>query len=71
MTNLTNELTTLLNKYSLDAKLNTPDFLLAEYLVVHLDSLATTLKHRDQWHLPKVAELVENAVTRSDAANAN
>lgn len=44
-----NELTQLINKYSIDAEANTPDYLLAEYVVDVLSSYVGITKARDEW----------------------
>ncbi len=43
------ELTQLLNKYSWENTSNTPDFILAEYLIRCLSVLENTVLDRDQW----------------------
>lgn len=43
------ELTALINKYSKEVESQTPDFLLAEYLVKCLDTYATAVIARDAW----------------------
>lgn len=44
-----NELTQLINKYGIDAEANTPDYLLAEYVVDVLSSHIGITKTRDEW----------------------
>ena len=43
------ELTSVLNKYSIDSELSRPDFLLAQLLVDHLSSLQTYQQSYDKW----------------------
>ena len=44
----TNELSQLLNKYSIENESNTPDFLLAEFLVTALDNMSIEINTRDK-----------------------
>ena len=44
------ELTALLNKYSLEGGSDTPDFLLADYLVQCLAVFDVTIAHREAWY---------------------
>jgi hypothetical protein len=46
----TQELTTLLNRYSLQNGSDTPDFLLANYLLGCLYALDATVAAREQWY---------------------
>jgi len=48
--NLESDLTALLNSYSLENESNTPDFILAEYLVRCLDAYNVALTERAQWY---------------------
>lgn len=43
------ELESILNKYSKENGSNTPDFILAEYLIGCLENYDKTLKARDKW----------------------
>lgn len=43
-----NEITQLINKYSIDAEANTPDYILAEYVVDVLSSYVGITKARDE-----------------------
>lgn len=43
------ELEQLLNKHCIDNRLNTPDFLLARFLVQTLDQLEQSITSREQW----------------------
>lgn len=53
------ELTVLLNRYSKENGSNTPDFLLAEYLLGALDNYETTINRREAWFgRPTTAERV-------------
>jgi len=44
------ELETLINKYSVENDSNTPDFLLAEYLIGCLAAYSVTCLKRDTWY---------------------
>ena len=44
------ELTALINKHSRENGSNTPDFLLAEYLVKCLEVFETTTMKRENWY---------------------
>lgn len=44
------ELTQLINKHSLENLCNTPDFVLAKDLRLHLEMLAGTIKERELWY---------------------
>jgi hypothetical protein len=43
------ELTQLLNKYSIDTECSTPDYMLAKYIISSLDALTQTHQTRDVW----------------------
>lgn len=43
------ELETLINRHSIDNDLNTPDFILAEYIIKCLTNLKITTIDRDTW----------------------
>jgi hypothetical protein len=43
------DLTALLNRYSMENDSNTPDFILAEYLLKCLETWNATVTHREQW----------------------
>jgi hypothetical protein len=45
----TKELESLLNRHGVDNALGTPDFILAETLVEHLDTLRDALRKRERW----------------------
>lgn len=44
------ELTSLLNKYSVENRSDTPDFILAEYMMNCLAAYSSAVKLRDSWH---------------------
>lgn len=46
----TRDLAMLINRYSVENDSDTPDWLLAEYLVSHLKLLGITMRARDKWH---------------------
>lgn len=43
------ELTVLLNRFSIDTKCQTPDFLLAEFLVRNINLYALVIDERERW----------------------
>lgn len=50
MNNFTKELETLINKYSKDNESDTPDFILAQYLINCLQVFKVVVKDRDAWY---------------------
>lgn len=44
------ELTSLLNRYSKENDSNTPDFILAEYMISCLNNFNTATKMRENWY---------------------
>lgn len=44
------ELERLINKYSMENGSDTPDFILADYLVACLDAFDATVKAREKWY---------------------
>lgn len=52
LTNFEKELQHLINRYSLENGSNTPDFILAKYLVSCLESFNNTVKSRQKWYAP-------------------
>jgi hypothetical protein len=58
MADLERDLASLLNRYSQENGSNTPDFLLAEYLLACLSTWNTTVAKRDEWYgnLPSIAK---------------
>lgn len=46
---LEKELESLMNRYSIDAASNTPDFVLAAYLAGCLETYVETARLRDKW----------------------
>jgi hypothetical protein len=50
MTDFKRELTTLLNRYSIENDSDTPDFILAEYILKSLEAFETATKIRDEWY---------------------
>ena len=46
----------LLNRYSLENGSDTPDFILAEYLIQCLTAWNVAVKDRERWHGHRVAE---------------
>lgn len=52
MNNLRDELLTLLNRYSREDRSNTPDWVLADYLMACLEAYEMAVKARTAWHKP-------------------
>lgn len=50
MSNLRSELETLLNSESMENGSNTPDFILAEYLIGCLENFDKTVNARETWY---------------------
>ena len=50
LTNFEKELANLINKYSMESGSNTPDFILAQYLVSCLKQFNETSKLREKWY---------------------
>lgn len=50
MNNLQEKLRVLLNKYSVESKSNTPDFILAKYIMNCLDAFTEAVQQRDDWY---------------------
>ena len=50
MNNFENELRTLINKYSLENGSDTPDFILAEYMMYCLDAFDRAVTRREEWY---------------------
>jgi hypothetical protein len=55
------ELEHLLNKHGLDQAMNTPDFILAEYVVSCLHAWKTALEHRETWRTRRITPQVSAA----------
>lgn len=45
----TNELTALINRFNLDNDLETPDYMVADHLVLSMMNLEATIKARSHW----------------------
>lgn len=56
------ELEYLINKYSMENDSNTPDFMLAEYLMVCLSNFNVIMNKRDSWY--KDSNKVVSKVTK-------
>lgn len=50
MSNFSTELTDLINKYSLENHSNTPDFILAQFLVTALEAFNQGVADREHWY---------------------
>jgi hypothetical protein len=48
--NFYTELEHLINKYCIENESNTPDFMLAEYILNCLKTFSTTINKRDAWY---------------------
>lgn len=44
------DLSSLLNRYSRENNSNTPDFILASYILKCLDAYEVAVNHRDRWY---------------------
>lgn len=51
------ELTSLINRYSVDNYCQTPDFILADSVVRHLIAVAETVRDRETWFYPSDASV--------------
>lgn len=51
------ELERLINRFSMENGSNTPDFILADYLVGCLESYNETVKAREKWYGREIKEL--------------
>ena len=49
-TSFENELKKLINRYSRENESNTPDFILAQYIMGCLDNYSKIIKRRDNWY---------------------
>ena len=47
---LEKELSSLLNRFSAEGESNTPDFILAQYLMGCLQAFTTAVQQRETWH---------------------
>lgn len=52
--NFTKELEQLINRYSMENGSNTPDFILAEFLVNALEAFDKSVNRRHQWYGPVI-----------------
>ena len=69
--NFRKELQELLNKYSMETKSNTPDFILAEFLIGCLLSFEQAVNSRQAWYKPNKEALPDSAdELRSEAVDA-
>lgn len=50
MENFENELRCLINKYSKEGESNTPDFILAQFMIRCLDAFNLTIRARATWY---------------------
>ena len=44
------ELEALINRHSMEGASNTPDFILAQYLLACMEAFAATVKAREKWY---------------------
>ena len=63
---LRGELTTLLNKYSTEEVSDTPDFVLAEYLLTCLGAYETAIRGRAKWTTLDIKRNLKAAVSASE-----
>ena len=54
----------LLNKYSKENDSNTPDFILAEYLMLCLEAYNKTLQVRESWYGRNIERLIDNPMPK-------
>jgi len=59
------ELTDLINKFSLDNKCNTPDYILCDYIVNCIETFYTTIDKRDSYSKMKESHFVENVENKN------
>jgi hypothetical protein len=64
------DLTALINKYSLENGSNTPDFLLADYLLQCLAVFDVTIAHREAWYGRGYHDMVSPPVGPGDPDDA-
>lgn len=57
------ELTSLINKYSLENASNTPDFIIAQYLIECLDSYNLATMLRNKWYGSSIDNVFDKEVT--------
>lgn len=62
----TKELTDLLNKHNVDNTLQTPDFILADYVVANLKSMKRMQQDRDKWLGVKVVTKIRRPKSLDD-----
>jgi len=60
--NFRTELTTLLNRHSVENASNTPDFILAEYIQLSLKAFTDATNERDIWYRIKVLTRENNVI---------
>ena len=57
------ELTSLINKYSLENASNTPDFIIAQYLIECLQSYNLAIMLRNKWYGSSIDNVFDKEVT--------
>jgi len=60
------ELASLLNKYSMENETNTPDFILAKYLIKCLDAWTWSCNRRTCWYKPEERKNDEEPISGYD-----
>jgi len=50
MTEFEKDLTALINRHSMESASNTPDFMLASYLMACLDAFTQSVQQRETWY---------------------
>lgn len=58
---LADQLAQLLNRYCAENKSNTPDFILADYMLAALAAFEAATKARDQWYSTPGTEILRGA----------
>lgn len=62
MSNFQKELTALINKHCLENESDSPDFILAEYILDSLDAYNDAVKKRENWYGRKLSCVEPKAV---------
>ena len=56
------ELKELINRHSKENESNTPDYILAEYLLACLENFNSTIENRENWHGAEVLKNIPESV---------
>lgn len=63
--NLEKKLTELLNKYNCEKNSDTPDFILAQYLMMCFGAFNVSVERREQWYGRKITESNVNVLKKN------